>query len=393
MKNYDVVIAGGAVVGATFALALSRQAQRSLSIAVVEANPFDPSQNGGFDARSIALSLGTRDILDRFGLWEEIESVATPIKRIHVSDKGHAGMTGIEAEKLHVPALGYVVELAKIGEIYNNKLKKSSNIELICPSAISGLNQQENAVDIELSGGNWIRSKLLVAADGTASECCHLAGIDSEFENYGQVAIIANVVPEKNHNGVAYERFTSEGPVAMLPMSDKRMSLVWCVTPDRAEILMDSSDDEFLSVLQKQFGWRLGKIKSTGIRHLYPLGLTVRRSKISHRVAAVGNAAQTLHPIAGQGFNLGIRDVASLVDEMIHYSGDDFGEYRCLSRYQKRREADQEQTINLTSSLVHTFSNTWLPTLVGRNISLMVADNIPVLKRSLLSRTLGKVPR
>ncbi len=392
MKTYDVVIVGGAVVGATLALALNQRSSKPLSIAIVEATSFNPATQGGFDARSIALSLGTTDILDRFGLWTDIKPLSTPITKIQVSDQGHAGMTDIDAGSLYVPALGYVVELSEIGQLYQNKLNEYHNIEYLCPCSITGLEQKQDYVDVELSDGNTLHSKLVVAADGTNSQCCQLAGIEPEFEDYGQTAIIANVVPEMDHKGQAFERFTSEGPVALLPMSEGRMSLVWCVHPDKAETLMALEDDEFLSALQNKFGWRLGKINSLGSRHAYPLRLTVRKSKISHRFAAVGNAAQTLHPIAGQGFNLGIRDIATLVDEIIHYP-EDPGNYSGLHRYKTRRENDQQKTVNLTSTLVHLFSNTWLATMVGRNVSLMVADNIPVLKSPLLSRTLGKIPR
>lgn len=392
MKTYDVVIVGGAVVGVTFALALTQQSSKPLSIAIVEATHFNPATQGGFDARSIALSLGTTDILDRFGLWTDIKSLSTPITTIQVSEQGHAGMTDIDAGSLYIPALGYVVELSAIGQLYHSKLNEYQNIEYLCPCAVTGLEQKQDYVDIELSDGKTLRSKLVVAADGTNSPCCQLAGIEAEFYDYDQTAIITNVVPEMDHNGRAFERFTSEGPVALLPMSERRMSLVWCVHPEHAQTLIACDDEAFLSELQDKFGWRLGKFQSSGTRHAYSLQLTVRKGKVSHRFAAVGNAAQTLHPIAGQGFNLGIRDIATLVDEISHYP-EDIGNYSGLHGYKIRRESDQQQTINLTSSLVHLFSNTWLATMVGRNISLMVADNIPVLKSPLLSRTLGKIPR
>lgn len=392
MKTYDVVIVGGAVVGVTLALALTQQSSKPLSIAIVEAMPFNPATQGGFDARSIALSLGTTDILERFGLWNSIKPLSTPITKIQVSDQGHAGMTDIDSRTLNVPALGYVVELSAIGQLYHSKLDEYQNIEYLSPCSVTGLVQKQFYVDIELSSGKTLRSKLVVAADGTSSQCCQLTGIKAEFEDYGQMAIVANVVPEIAHNGRAFERFTSEGPVALLPMSGGRMSLVWCIRPEHAQTLMACDDQAFLDALQDKFGWRLGRIQTSGTRHAYPLKLTVRKEKIAHRFAAVGNAAQTLHPIAGQGFNLGIRDIASLVEEILIYPKD-LGNYSGLHGYKTRREGDQLQTISLTSSLVHLFSNSWLATMVGRNLSLMIADNIPALKNPLLSRTLGKIPR
>lgn len=392
MKTYDVVIVGGAIVGSTLALALSQQSDKPLSIAIVESSHLEPSMQGGFDARSIALSVGTTDILNRFGLWQDIKPLGTPITDIHVSDQGHFGSTEINATDTGVPALGYVVELAAVGALFYQRLNQQANIDLLCPCSVTGMTQQDDHVEIVLSDGNTIHSKLVVAADGTHSLCSELVGMESDFEDYGQVAIIANVLPERHHNGQAFERFTSEGPVALLPMSEGRMSLVWCVHPDKSEALLALNENDFLTALQQKFGWRLGRLIQSGCRHAYPLGLTVRKSKISHRLAGVGNAAQTLHPIAGQGFNLGIRDIASLVDEVMQ-NPEDPGEYRVLHRYKIRRENDQQQTINLTSSLVHLFSNQWLTTTMGRNIGLMVADNVPLLKRPLLHRTLGKIPR
>ncbi|RQW63762.1 2-octaprenyl-6-methoxyphenyl hydroxylase [Vibrio viridaestus] len=394
MKTYDVVIVGGAVVGGTLALSLSKLSKSTLSIAVIEAHSFDPSVQGGFDGRSIALSLGTHDLLKRFGLWSEIKPFATPISHIHVSDRGHAGMTDISAESLLVPALGYVVELADIGNVYQKQIGQSNNIDFYCPESISELVQRQDYVSVTLSSGVEITSKLVVAADGTGSQCCQLLKLERQYLDYGQTAIVANVTTSAPHQGKAFERFTDEGPVALLPMSEGRMSLVWCVKPERVERLCSLNDSDFLSDLQERFGWRLGKFEKVGTRHCYPLGLSVREHTVSHRFAVVGNASQTLHPIAGQGFNLGIRDVATLLEEVIGHEAEiDKGCYSILSRYQERRAPDQQETIRLTSSLVHLFSNSFFTAQFGRNIGLMIADNVPGLKQPLIRRTLGKIPR
>lgn len=392
MAQFDVVIAGGAMAGATLALALNQLSQRSLSIAVVEPYQVDHSAHPGFDSRSIALSYGTVQILESLQLWSSILPVATAIKDIHVSDRGHAGMTDIFSEQLAVDALGYVVELADVGRIYQEKLEVESNITLFCPSSVSEITRHLEHTDIELSCGETISTKLLVAADGAISTCCERLGITLNEHDFGQVAVIANIVANEPHAGRAFERFTEHGPVALLPMTNNRLSLVWCLPPEQAEKVMALDETAFLEQLQDAFGWRLGKLEKVGQRASYPLILRHRQQNISHRFAIVGNAAQTLHPIAGQGFNLGIRDVASLAEEVCGQL-DDAGHYSGLTRFRKRRESDRETTISLTSGLVHLFSNDWPATRLGRNLGLAAMDNISPLKGPLLRHTLGLVER
>jgi len=392
MKTYDIVIVGGAVTGGTLALAFHHRSA-SLSIAVVESQPFDPEQQGGFDARSIALSLGSIDILKQYELWDDLRPFTTAITQIHVSERGGFGMTSIEAKKLSMDALGYVVELSKIGQLYCRKFTESANIDFLCPDSITELTQKKDIVEVTLLQHSPIQARLVVAADGTASQSCQCLGIQTAFEDYGQVAIVANVTVDAYHNGQAFERFTPQGPIALLPIDSERMSLVWCVNSECSRELMSKTDEQFLNDLQEQFGWRLGKMNQVKGRYCYPLGLSAKQSVISHRFAVVGNAAQTLHPIAGQGFNLGIRDVASLVDEVCRNNLDDVGEYHRLSRYQSRRESDKGKTINLTSSLVYLFSNSWVAMKLGRNIGLLASDNFSILQQPLLRRTLGKIPR
>ncbi|MFA0132333.1 2-octaprenyl-6-methoxyphenyl hydroxylase [Vibrio splendidus] len=392
MAQYDVVIAGGAMAGATLALALNHLSQGSLSIAVVEPYQVVHQAHPGFDSRSIALSYGTVQILDSLHLWQSIAPVATPIKDIHVSDRGHAGMTDIYSEELAVDALGYVVELADVGRIYQQKLESEAAITMLCPEFVSKVEREELQTTIELTSGQTITTKLLVAADGAISTCCQQLNISLSEHDFEQVAVIANIVASEPHQGRAFERFTHHGPVALLPMSDNRLSLVWCLSPEQAQKVMTLNDNEFLEQLQNDFGWRLGRLEKVGKRASYPLILRHRQQNISHRFAIIGNAAQTLHPIAGQGFNLGIRDVASLAEELCTQL-DDVGRYNGLVNFRKRREQDRDTTITLTSSLVHLFSNDFLTARIGRNLGLAVIDNLPPLKGPLLRHTLGLVER
>ncbi|WP_038178240.1 2-octaprenyl-6-methoxyphenyl hydroxylase [Vibrio rhizosphaerae] len=392
MKRFDVIISGGAMAGATLALALDASCGGKLRIAVVESYDFSAQAHPGFDARSIALSDGTVQILQAYRLWDAIQPYATPISRIHVSDRGHAGMTEIEAKQQGVSALGYVVELADVGQVYHRLLQERPAIELFCPASIQTVERTTDEVQILLDDQSSLRGKLLVAADGNASACCRQIGIDANVHDFEQVAVIANVALSQEHQGQAFERFTQSGPLALLPMTRQRMSMVWCVRPDALENMLDWDDETFLSQLQQAFGWRLGKMSRIGTRVAYPLKLTYRTRAVSHRFAIIGNAAQTLHPIAGQGFNLGIRDIATLVEEIRHYP-DDVGCYAALSAFQHRRTPDRQKTMTMTSALVHIFSNAWFPAVVGRNLGLMAIDNFPVLKQPLLTQTLGHVSR
>lgn len=389
-KHYDIVIAGGAMAGATLALALNKL-NSSLSIAIIEPFQVGDDEHPGFDSRSIALSYGTTQILEKFGLWRLLKPDATPINTIHVSDKGHAGMTDINRKDYGVDALGYVVELANVGHVYNQRIEQAPNIDFICPDSVVAVDSQQSKNTITLKSGKRIECSLLVAADGAISRCCELMKVGNSQLDFEQVAVIANIQVSQLHQGRAFERFTSSGPLALLPMTQNRMSLVWCLTPKRAEQLSSASEAEFIADLQTEFGWRLGAITQVGERASYPLVLHEKSQITSHRFATVGNAAQALHPIAGQGFNLGIRDVASLAEEISEAT--DPGSFSALNQYQKRRESDRRSTINLTAGLVHIFSNEWFPMVIGRNLSLMAIDNVTSLKKPLLNRTMGLVRR
>ncbi|AWG82829.1 2-octaprenyl-6-methoxyphenyl hydroxylase [Vibrio parahaemolyticus] len=392
MKQYDVVIAGGAMAGATLALAIEHLSQGALRVAVVEPFKAQSDQHPGFDSRSIALSYGTVNLLRHLELWSAIEPFSTPIEHIHVSDRSHAGMTDITKHDVGVEALGYVVELADVGRVYQELLTHSTAIDLYCPDSAKHITRTQENVTIELASGELLNAKLLVAADGAVSQCCQQIGLELSEHDFDQVAVIANIVTQEPHQGRAFERFTENGPVALLPMSDNRMSLVWCLRPDDAQIVMELSESEFLERLQQDFGWRLGAMQKVGLRASYPLLLRHRKQNISHRFAIVGNAAQTLHPIAGQGFNLGIRDVATLAEELVK-QGEDVGRYQGLIRFSQRREADRNETIWLTSSLVHVFSNDLLAMRIGRNTALAAMDNLSIFKQPLLRHTLGLVKR
>ncbi|MGF1900111.1 2-octaprenyl-6-methoxyphenyl hydroxylase [Aliivibrio sifiae] len=395
MTHYDVVIVGGAMSGATLALALEKMNQDTLSIAVIEAVEPKLEQHPGYDSRSIALSSGTSQLLQDIELWSDIDSFSTPINHIHVSDRHHMGLTELTSKELNVDALGYVVELTDVGRFYHQKLMNSHNIELFCPASVVDIKRDVSSSTLTLSTGVVISTSLIVAADGAESKTCNIMNIESENNDFQQVAIIANVTTSIHPHGKAFERFTEHGPLALLPMSQGRSSLVWCVSPEESKQILGYDDDAFLEHLQRAFGWRLGQFIKTGKRAHYPLWLRRQKQYISHRFAAIGNAAQTLHPIAGQGFNLGIRDVFSLAECLTkaHRSEGDIGEYRVLSEYQKRRQSDQIQTITMTAGLVSIFANNSFPMVIGRNVSLRAVDMFRSFLKPLTLRAMGRVNR
>ncbi|PKB88334.1 2-octaprenyl-6-methoxyphenyl hydroxylase [Ewingella americana] len=391
----SIIIVGGGMTGATLALAVSSLTQGQLPVHLIEASSLGGSGHPGFDARSIALAQGTCQQLARIGLWSALADIATPISDIHVSDRGHAAFVNLNAGHYGVEALGQVVELHGVGQRLFSRLKEAPGVTLHCPAKVTDVQRRVDGASVTLDNGDVLDGKLLVAADGSHSMLGKACNIRWQREDYGQIAVIANVVTSEPHRGRAFERFTEHGPLALLPMSQGRSSLVWC-HPREAQADIDSwSEEKFLAELQKAFGWRLGKMQQAGTRFSYPLQLQTASSHISHRLALVGNASQTLHPIAGQGFNLGLRDVMTLAETVAtaHLAGNDIGSYRVLSGYQQRRQPDQQATVGVTDGLIHLFANRYVPLMVGRNLGLMAMEGISPLRDAFTRRTLGWVSR
>lgn len=387
----SVIIVGGGMTGATLALAISHLSRGQVQVHLIEAQSPDTQQHPGFDGRAIALAAGTCQQLARVGIWQAIADCATAIRTVHVSDRGHAGFVTLDAQDYSLPALGQVVELHDVGQRLFALLRKAPGVTLHCPARVAGFTRSQAQVSVTLDSGDTVTGRLLVAADGSRSALGEQCGICWQQQPYDQLAVIANVTTAQPHNGRAFERFTEHGPLAMLPMSDGRSSLVWCHPQAQREAIAGWSDARFCHELQQVFGWRLGRITHAGVRHVYPLSLTVATRAISHRLALVGNAAQTLHPIAGQGFNLGLRDVMTLA-EMLSQA-DDPGDYALLGRYQARRADDKAATIGMTDGLVHLFANRWAPLVAGRNVGLMAMELLTPARDALAQRTLGMVAR
>ncbi|NIG88325.1 2-octaprenyl-6-methoxyphenyl hydroxylase [Serratia symbiotica] len=391
----SVIIVGGGMAGTTLALAISVLTQGSMAVDLVEANRPDDRSHPGFDARAIALAQGTCQQLMRIGVWSALRDCAMAITQVHVSDRGHVGFVNLHAQDFQVAALGQVIELHDAGQRLFALLAKAPGVRLHCPARVIDVVRSTEQVEVLLDSGQRISGQLLVAADGSRSALAQACNMQWQQSDYPQFATIANVTTAEDPQGRAFERFTRYGPLAMLPMSQGRSSLVWCRPREQHEQVDVWDDKRFINVLQQAFGWRLGRILKAGKRHSYPLSLLTANRHVSHRLALVGNAAQTLHPIAGQGFNLGLRDVMSLAETLAEaaHNGEDPGGYAWLNRYQQRRQQDQQATIAVTDGLIRLFANCYGSLVVGRNLGLLAMVRLPAMRNAFAKRTLGWVER
>jgi 2-octaprenyl-6-methoxyphenol hydroxylase len=397
----DVAISGGGLVGASLALALARL---QLKIALIEATPFGAAEQPSFDDRSTALSNGSRRIFEQLGVWSLMEREATPIRRIHVSDQGRFGFARIDAKEQGLNALGFVVVNRVMGAALWRRLSEESAITVLAPAKVLAMNLQQDVqrLECEFDGATrFVEAKLAVAADGARSTLRQSAGIGSSSWDYEQVALVSNVFSQHFHNHVAYERFTPSGPIALLPLTEGRCGLVWTLKPELANEVAQLSDEAFLARLQEEFGFRLGRFSRVGSRQLYPLALTRSDEYVADRLAIVGNAAQTLHPIAGQGFNLGLRDAVSLAEVLADgrsQAGETFdaGDGMWLQKYRGWRAADRGNIVRFTDGLVRLFAQPLGPLKLLRNIGMLAFDLMPSAKDALSQLSLGaagRVPR
>ncbi|MDO6619774.1 2-octaprenyl-6-methoxyphenyl hydroxylase [Shewanella sp. 6_MG-2023] len=418
-QQVDITIVGGAMAGASLALGLAKLSEklsakhagllnRPLSIALIEAQKTDDN-HPGFDSRSIAIAHGSVFELTQLGIWPSIASLGSDIENIHISDRGHFGMTELNAEQFGLPSMGQVVELAKVGKVLFDQLQQA-DIKLHCPASLTQLETDMDGHTITLDNGQQIRSKLLVAADGAHSKVRQALKQDVTQVEFEQVALVANVQTDKPHNSWAYERFTDTGPLALLPMAPingkTRLSLVWALDAEQAHQFKHCDKVDFLAALQQAFGNRAGRFTDVGLRVSYPLTLSYMPRPIYHRTVFIGNAAQTLHPIAGQGFNLGLRDVVGLIDAVetsietsIKSSIDtsieagieslDLGHNSLIHHYLASRQQDRMATINNVEFLVRGFSNQYWPLVAGRSLGLRLLSWCPPLKAPIAHKAMG----
>lgn len=388
-KQFDVVVIGGGLAGASCALSVAK-INPALSIAVVEANEVSNDYHPSFDDRSIALAQQSVEYLQGLNLFALNSPYATAIKKVSVSDRHHFGKADINCEEFAKDALGYVVEVNPFGRSLHQLLNAQINISLYCPDSVSAIEQQLHNNIVTLQSGEQIAAKLLVIADGAQSPTRSLFGLKFNTQAYEQGAIIANIEVAGGHNNHAFERFTQHGPMALLPMSNNRYSLVWCMQQQHVEQHMAQSEDDFISALQSAFGYRGGQFTKVGMRANYPLVYGQVESLIAHRTVVIGNAAHAIHPIAGQGFNLGLRDV-QVLSNLISQSPNDLGSYAFTREYAQQRSADINNVMTLTDGLVRLFSNSSRILALGRSIGLFSMDLFPSLKAPLAKQLMGQV--
>ncbi|RLA35252.1 MAG: 2-octaprenyl-6-methoxyphenyl hydroxylase [Gammaproteobacteria bacterium] len=396
--DYDIIIAGGGMIGTSLGLAL---APLKLKIAVVEAVARGAEQQPSFDDRSTALSRSSQRMFEAIGLWPKIVAASTPIKSIHVSDKGRFGFSHIDAAQQKVEALGYVVINRVLGQVLQDALTGVDGLDLICPGTITAVAIADDQVEVvveEPGKTGSLSCKLLVAADGANSAVRDMIGISASRVDYEQWAVIGNLLPEKAPDNRAFERFTETGPVAMLPVADNRAGFVWMLSPDSAKNMLSLTDAEFTQQLQETFGYRLGRFSKVGKRAAYPLALTKANGLIARRSVIVGNAAHGLHPVAAQGFNLGMRDVAALcdciADARIEQSESfDCGNPAILENYADWRRNDQGKVVRFTDGIVRLFGDTRPPVRALRNLGMLAFDMIPGVRKAFARHTMGLAGR
>lgn len=415
--DYDVVIAGGGMVGGSFALLLqallsqlpaSGAASSALKVLLVDSADFSQAADGSdavFDARSTALSWGSRLIYLQAGLWSVLAPDVTAIRHIQVSDRGHPGATRLHSDEMGVEALGYVAENRLLNRAINTALLESECLQLSALSSVTDVTPIPQGVQLQIQQGarsTTIRSRLLIIADGGRSTLCERLGITIQRKPYGQQALISNIAFEKPHQGWAFERFTDTGPMAVLPLPDlqgeHRGALIWTLTDAQAPEIMALPENEFLRALQQRFGYRLGEIQRAGSRHLFPLSLNLATEQIRPGIVLLGNVAHTLHPVAGQGLNLALRDareLAELIADTVGQPGyaEQLGSYAWLQQFEARQRADQQRTVGFSDATTRLFSNSKPLLTLGRNLGLLGMELLPPARHWFARQAMGMADR
>ncbi|MCG6656721.1 2-octaprenyl-6-methoxyphenyl hydroxylase [Halomonas campisalis] len=394
-RPVDIAIIGGGLVGASLACCLAPLIERhGLSVAVIEAAPMgnlaETAWQPSFDARSSAIAQGSAERFRDMGLWDAMAEQAAAIRRIHVSERGRLGVTRLLAEELGQQALGYVVPNAWMGRVLHRRLA-ALPLAWHCPATVEAIVPEAEGHRLTLSDGSQLRAGLTVLADGGRSGLKARLGIASDEAPYDQVALIANVEVSRPHGGTAFERFTREGPIALLPLPGQQMALVWTHASGRETARLAQGDGDFLAELQDAFGDRAGRFRRVGSRHAYPLTLITARESVRPGLAVLGNAAHALHPVAGQGFNLALRGVTDLVAalEQALEGGESLGSLTTLGDFEARRFADRHSVIRFSDGLVRLFGIDH-PLLSHARAAGLVGLNLAgPLRRSLARRAMG----
>ncbi|KZN65566.1 2-octaprenyl-6-methoxyphenyl hydroxylase [Pseudoalteromonas luteoviolacea] len=394
MQHFDVLIVGGGMAGATAAITIKKQ-HPHCRIAVIEAFAPKTNTHPSFDDRSIALAEQSIEYLSRLELFSKEWRFAEPILQVNVSDRGHFGKTTIEPKAYDVDALGYVVEVNPYGQFLHQQLQ-THDITVFCPATVSSLSQHLDYVEVSIALASSeqkvsLQASLLVVADGAQSPTRALLNLEFNSFPYEQGALIANVKVAQGHKGHAFERFTPQGPMALLPMSDDRYSVAWCMNREALDDVLAYDDAQFLARLQQEFGYRGGIFEAVGMRSSYPLVHGRVSDVVHHRVVLIGNAAHAIHPIAGQGFNLGVRDIQCLNACLKQHDVSEWGSHAFTQAYKVARERDISRVMTLTDGLVRLFSNHSRTVAFGRSCGLLLMSLFTNFKAPLAKQLMGRV--
>ena len=389
LLEIDVAIVGGGMVGASLAAALAGTGRRLL---LIESVPFGTAAQPSFDERTTALGNVSRRIFEGLEVWTAMAPEAAPIRAIHVSEAGRFGFSRLSAAEQGIEAFGYVVANRCIGAALWRKLNGCRDLTVQAPAQVADLVLTPESVRFTVVTGSGSRlpvvARLVVAADGANSAIRATAGIATDVIDYDQVAVVASVAADRPHEGNAYERFTAAGPLAVLPRHDGGLAVIWACRPERAQQLLACAESAYLGQLQEQFGWRAGRFLRAGPRSAYPLKLTRATTTIATRTVLIGNAAQALHPVAGQGFNLGLRDAAMLA-EVIAATAGDVGAAAALRQFAAWRARDRRGVVRFTDGLIRLFGDSRPGAALLRNLGLLMFDLMPPAKGALARVSAG----
>ncbi|RDI98371.1 2-octaprenyl-6-methoxyphenyl hydroxylase [Dyella solisilvae] len=382
-----VLIIGGGLVGASLAIALDAA---GIDAVMVEAAAPRVGEQPSYDERNLALARATVNGLSAIGVWKHAAAQATPIRHIHVTRAGEFGSVRLDAERHGVDALGWTLPARELGAALLRRLDECTRLRRLAPAKLAALEPRDDGWRAIINTGEGeltIDTPLLVGADGTASFVRERLGIGAERHDYGQTLFVCTVTPERDHAGRAYERFADDGPVALLPLAGRRCGLVLTVPGEDADAVAALDDDAFVAFAQQRFGWRLGRLTRPGKRHAYPIQRVAASVLVAPRAVLVGNAAQTIHPIGAQGFNLGLRDALTLAELLADAA--DPGAEALLARYAERRASDREGTMAMSHGLIQLAC---LPQpLLGpvRSLAMLALDRVPPLQGLLARRGMG----
>lgn len=377
-QKFDVAIIGGGLIGASMARAISGY---GLNIVVIDNKPYNYLYQAALDNRGLALSYGSKLFLEKICVWQSLERSAYPIKTVHVSEKGCFGASKLSALSFNLPALGYVVGASALGSALTAELNMLVDVTVLRPVELQSLHYNADTAWTIGLGAYSINSKILIAADGSDSSIRSYLKIPTYIKNYEQSAIVTNLLVQQSHHDTAYERFTEHGVLAILPFGANKMKCVWTVNNDVLYDLMRDSEDEYLNKVQKYFGLRLGKFLGIDTRIVYPIQQIQASCLYAQNAVLLGNAANTLHPVAAQGFNLGLRDVNALAQLIITKND--------LAQYSAIREKDHYATQKYTSMLADLFAEKKQLIKICRAFGIVMSQLLPTLNRKIISQGVG----